>query len=138
MAFFEALCYALAERKVSQDVLRRYVMLWPRRLFIINELLGGGYGGLGYLVCIAGFLFAVHLHRKDRTAFLWPVIPAVILYFACEVAEENLMSSVKYGSNMLPVWLILLLGYLIIGYVLGWLCMDLVCFLKRKKSEEKE
>ena len=33
-------------------------MLWPRRLFIINELLGNGYGGLGYLVCLAGFLFA--------------------------------------------------------------------------------
>ncbi len=113
-------------------------MLWPRRLFIINELLGGSYGGLGFLVCIAGLMFAVHLHRKDRKAFLWPAIPAVILYFACEAAEVNLMSSVKYGSSLLPVWLILLLGYLIIGYVPGWLFMDLVCFLKRKKRGEQE
>ncbi|MBQ6197120.1 MAG: hypothetical protein IJK47_06835 [Lachnospiraceae bacterium] len=113
-------------------------MLWPRRLFIINELLGNGYGGLGYLVCLAGFLFAVYLHRRDRKTFLWPVLPAVILYAACEVAEVNLWSSIKFGSSILPVYLILLLGYLLIGYIPGWLFMDLVCFLKDKKKKEKE
>ena len=39
---------------------------------------------------------------------------------------------------LLPVYLILLLGYLLIGYIPGWLFMDLVCFLKDKKKKEKE
>ena len=111
-------------------------MLWPRRLFIINEMLANPLGSM--FIFGAGVIIAVRLHRGDKKSRLWPALSAILLYLGCETAEVNLSAYYKMGSSMWLGALILLIGYLTIGYAAGWLIMDIVYWLKERKRKEKE
>lgn len=111
-------------------------MLWPRRLFIINEMLASPLGSM--FIFGAGVIIAVRLHRGDKKSRLWPALSALLLYLGCETAEVNLSAYYKMDSSMWLGALILLIGYLTIGYAAGWLIMDIVYWLKERKRKEKE
>ncbi len=101
-------------------------MKWPDGLMILWNLLYGDFGG--WIFCAAGILAAVLLHRRDKKARLWPALAAVILWQACEYARYH---GRNYGIELLALFI----GFFSIGYAAGWLVMDLVYLIKKRKKE---
>ena len=97
-------------------------MVWPRQLGILSNLIENSWGL--WFVGAAGIIAAVLLHRKDKKSLIWPALPAVILWLACEVFCYNIQS---YALEFLGIFT----GGFAIGFAAGWLIMDIVYLLKR-------
>ena len=102
-------------------------MRWPDGLMILWNLLNGQFDG--WIFCAAGILAAVLLHRRDKKARLWPALAAAVLWQACEYAGNHIQS---YAVEIFA----LLIGFFAIGYMAGWLVMDLVYLIKGRKKEQ--
>lgn len=81
--------------------------------------------------CAIGIAAAVLLHRKDKKCRVWPALPAIILWLACEIGEQNLRS-------YMGEFLVLVIGCFALGYAVGWLITDVVYLLKKIGKREKE
>ena len=103
-------------------------MRWPDGLVILGDLLDGQFGG--WIYCAVGILAAVLLHLRDKKARLWPALAAIALWQACEYAGGHVQN---YGIELLALFI----GFFSIGYTVGWLVMDLVCFLNNRKKEKQ-
>lgn len=102
-------------------------MRWPDSFPILFNTLHGLLGG--WFFSAVGILTAVILHRKDIKCRFWPVIPAVLLWLACEFAELY-VQSVGIEVLVFPA------GCFSVGYAAGWLVMDLISFVKNRKKEQ--
>ena len=102
-------------------------MRWPRDLMILWNLLDGQFGG--WIYCAAGILAAVLLHLRDKKARLWPALAAAFLWLTCEVAGNNIQS---YAIELFALFI----GFFAIGYMVGWLIMDVVYLVKNRKKTQ--
>ncbi|MBQ4424159.1 MAG: hypothetical protein II882_00260 [Lachnospiraceae bacterium] len=102
-------------------------MIWPHRLSIPYNLF---HSADLWIFGAAGIAAAVLLHRRDRKCFIWPALPAVILWLACETAGNNIRS---YLWEMIA----LLAGTFALCCAAAWLIMDLFYFLKDRQQEKE-
>ena len=103
-------------------------MVWPKEFTLLKFFLQSRLV-ISWIVFAAGILAAVLLHRKDKKCRIWPVIPAVVLWLACEVAETNVQG---YGINFVAF----VVATFAAAYAVGWLVMDIV-YLVRKAGERE-
>ena len=101
---------------------------WFDRFPIFWNMIQGRLGG--WIFCAAGILIAVILHRKDIKCRFWPVIPAILLWLACEFAELNVQSA-RITMLAIPA------ACVSVGYAAGWLATDIVYLVKNRKKEQK-
>ena len=99
-------------------------MVWPKEFTILKFFLHNGLV-LSWILLAAGILTAVLLHRKDKRCRIWPALPAIVLWLACEVAEANS----GYGISFVPF----VAGAFAVSYAVGWLVMDIVYLIKKKR-----
>ena len=102
-------------------------MVWPRRLGILSNLIENSWGL--WIVAAVGILTAVLLHRRDKKSLIWPALPAIVLWVACEVFCNNIQS---YALEFMGIFI----GGFAIGFAAGWLIMDIVYLLKGKVKKE--
>ena len=99
-------------------------MLWPHYFSVISNLIHNSLSC--WLIGAVGAAAAVLLHRYDKTCRLWPVFPALILWWSCEIAMEQVIN----------VWsTALALGCFAICYAIAWLIVDIIYRNKVKKRK---
>ena len=101
-------------------------MLWPHSFSVISSLIHDPL--FCWLIGAAGAVAAVLLHRYDKTCRLWPVFPALILWWSSEIAMEQVMR----------LWnTALFLGCFSFCYAWAWAITDLMYRLKGGKMRER-
>ena len=102
-------------------------MVWPRKLEILNYLFQSGFLSL-WIIGAAGLVTAVLIHRRDKKSFIWPALPALVLWLACEVLLINI-------QNNAWEFIAMYLSCFAVGYAAAWLIMDAVFWIKGRKKD---